>query len=184
MYEEKIKSIEDYIQRIDVVLAGRNITEAYELLNLIIAVYRNEIPRITSKLATYTYGADNADYFGDLSILKAKLKNYKTNLSSGLCRQGEKGEDRIVFSPNISQTVNTNIEITLESTISCINALSNNVLSDDDKDVLNGKLAAISAATDKPTRWEKAKSTLKWIAEKGIEVGVAALPYIVEALKK
>ena len=50
--------------------------------------------------------------------------------------------------------------------------------------MLNGKLMSIETATDKPTRWEKAKNVLKWIAEKSIEVGIAALPYIVEALKK
>ena len=36
---------------------------------------------------------------------------------------------------------------------------------------------------DKKTRWEKVQDTLKWIAEKGIEIGVAALPYIAKALE-
>ena len=87
-------------------------------------------------------------------------------------------------SQSVNQSVTTNVEITLDNTVSIINNLPAEVLSDDEKVYLSGILATINAASDKPTRWERAKNALKWIAEKGIEVGVAALPYIVEALKK
>ena len=49
--------------------------------------------------------------------------------------------------------------------------------------MLSGKLASISAEKDKEKRWEKISSALKWIAEKGIQVGIAALPYITKALE-
>ena len=36
---------------------------------------------------------------------------------------------------------------------------------------------------DKTTKWEKAKEILKWIADKSVDVGIAALPYIWEIIK-
>ena len=65
-----------------------------------------------------------------------------------------------------------------------INQLPESVLSTDDKALLTGKLTQISFEKEPESRWEKAKGALKWIAEKGIEVGIAALPYIVQALTK
>ena len=73
--------------------------------------------------------------------------------------------------------------MSLEQTIRTINELPSTILSDQDKEILNGKIASLSIENDKQKRWEKVGNTLKWIAEKGIEVGTAALPYIVKALE-
>ena len=67
--------------------------------------------------------------------------------------------------------------------ISNIQDLPETELSAEDKDILSGKIAAISSEKDKEKRWEKVSGTLKWIADKGIQVGIAALPYIAKALE-
>jgi hypothetical protein len=83
------------------------------------------------------------------------------------------------------QKMDATFQITLEQVVETINELSEDALSDEEKEILNGKLASLSATKgkDKKTRWETAKGILKWIADKGVDVGIATLPYIVAALK-
>lgn len=184
-FAQKTFFIDKYIKKIDEAIERVDKIEAKRLIKEIVGVYEPEIKDIGGHLETYSFAHhENPDLMGDLTILKAKLLNYKANLTSGLYEHLGRNGKGLQVSQNVNQSVTTNVEITLDSTVSVVNNLSAEILSDDDKDILNGKLAAISAASDKPTRWEKAKSALKWIAEKSIEVGTAALPYIVEALKK
>lgn len=182
---QKTLTIDKYIHRLDDIITTSNGSNARQLIKEIVAVYESEIKDIRSQLEMYSIiYSDNPNFINDATILKAKLLNYKQNLVSGLYEHLGKSGKGLQITQKVNQNLTSNVEITLDNTVSLINNLPNETLSDDDKDVLNGKLAAISAASDKLTRWEKAKSALKWIAEKGIEVGTAALPYIVEALKK
>lgn len=184
-FAQKTFFIDKYIRKIDETIEKADKNEAKRLIKEIIAVYESEIKDFGSQLETYSYAHyENPDLMGDLTILRAQLLNYKANLTSGLYEHLGRNGKGLQVSQNINQSVTTNVEITLDSTVSVINNLPTVILNDEEKDALNGKLAAISAAPDKPTRWEKAKNALKWIAEKGIEVGIAALPYIAEALKK
>ena len=64
-----------------------------------------------------------------------------------------------------------------------IESIPNEKLSLDEKEQLEGKLSKLEIEKEKSKVWDKAQSVLKWIADKGVEVGIAALPYIVEMLK-
>lgn len=184
-FGQKTFFIDKYIKKIDETIEKADKNEAKQLIKEIVAVYESEIKDIGSQLETYSFAHyENPDLMGDLTLLRAKLLNYKANLTSGLYEHLGRNGKGLQVSQNVNQSVSNNIEVTLDSTVSIINSLPSDTLSDEEKDILNGKLAAIKAAQDKPTRWERAKNALKWIAEKGIEVGIAALPYIVEALKK
>lgn len=182
---QKALAIDKYIRKLDEIINTGNISNARQLIREIVAVYESEIKDIRSQLDMYSMvRSDNPDFTNDATILKAKLSNYKLNLVTGLYEYLGKTGKGFQVSQSVNQSVTTNVEITLDNTVSIINNLPAEVLSDDEKVYLSGILATINAASDKPTRWERAKNALKWIAEKGIEVGVAALPYIVEALKK
>lgn len=182
---QKTLIIDKYIRKIDATIEKTDKNEAGRLIKEIVAVYESEIKDIASQLDTYSFAPhDNPNQLNDLTILKAKLLNYKANLISGLYEHLGRSGRGLQVSQNVNQSVSSNVEVTLDSTVSVINNLPDDSLSDDEKMYLNGLLATINAAPDKSTRWEKAKNALKWIAEKSIEVGIAALPYIVEALKK
>ena len=97
--------------------------------------------------------------------------------------QGADGAGTVTVTQHVNQDVCTEVVITLDQVISSIQDLPATELSAEDKDILSGKIAAISSEKDKEKRWEKVSGTLKWIAEKGIQVGIAALPYIAKALE-
>ena len=124
------------------------------------------------------------DYIGDARILKAKLENYKLNLLSGLYNEFRGSDSAINVTQNVHQQTSNTISISLEQTVSDINSLPQDSLSDEDKEILCGKLASLSAEKTKESKWEKAQGVLKWIAEKGFEVGKIALPYVLEAVFK
>ena len=185
--EEKIKKVDDYIDELDNVIAKKDVGGAKELQTEIIAVYEPEIDALTRQLDSYdishAYSDNPVDYIGDAKLLKAMLQNYKLNLASGLYKPFRRTDGAVTVTQHVNQDVSTEVVITLEQTISNIQSLPETALSAEDKDILSGKIAAISSEKNKEKRWEKVSGVLKWIAEKGIQVGIAALPYIAKALE-
>ena len=187
--EEKIRTIDGYIEHLEDSISTGDSEKAKNLQTEIIAVYEPEIDGLKVNLdkynASHLYLNNPVDYIGDAKLLKAKLQNYKLNLASGLYKpfQGADGAGTVTVTQHVNQDVCTEVVITLDQVISSIQDLPETELSAEDKDILSGKIAAISSEKDKEKRWEKVSGTLKWIAEKGIQVGIAALPYIAKALE-
>ena len=180
--EEKIKKVEEYIDELDNAIDKNEVERAKELQTEIIAVYEPEIESLKSELDNYSITqfdtSTPVDYIGDAILLKAKLQNYKLNLASGLDKPFQGVDGAVTVTQHVNQDVSTSVVINLEQTIHSILQLPESVLSDDEKEILSGKIASISAEKDREKRWEKVSGVLKWIADKGIQVGIAALPYI------
>lgn len=182
--DEKIAIIENYISQADQIIESGNVELAKNFQREVIAVYREEIAGITDGLDNYNLvrNGRQPDFLGDAKLLKMKLLNYKTNLTSGLFKALGNGEGMaITVAQNATQT--TTLTITLEQTIENIQRIPDDVLNAEEKDALSGKLAIISAEKDKQSKWDKVKDVLKWLGDKSVEVGIAALPYIAQALK-
>lgn len=183
--EDKIKLIDDYIVKLQSVIDSNDCQTAERLQNTVIATFESEIDNILGGLDNYSYGhldGTPVDFLGDAAVLKDKLINFKTNLQSGIYFAMRRNGGLSV-TQHVTQQVQTDIKISFEQTITAIQEMPSDVLSDDEKDILCGKLIAIEKAKDKKTKWEKVQGALKWIADKSIEVGIAALPYIVKALE-
>lgn len=186
-FTDKIKMLEDYIEKLETVVANDDTAAAKVLQNEVISVYDHEIDGLKTGLDNYSIApllSRSPDYIGDARILKAKLENYKLNLLSGLYSEFRSGDSAINVTQNVHQQTSNTISISLEQTVSDINSLPQESLSDEDKEILCGKLASLSAEKTKESKWEKAQGVLKWIAEKGFEVGKIALPYVLEAVFK
>lgn len=186
--EEKLKMLDNYINELNTAVEENNTENAKRLQTEVIAVYDSEIASLKNKLDNYDTighwcGNTPVDYIGDARLLSAKLNNYKLNLASGLYLHLKDADGTVNVTQQVSQDVTNTVTVSLEQTIKNINELSSSELSDQDKEILNGKLASISVENDKQKRWDKVGSVLKWIAEKGIEVGTAALPYIIKSLE-
>ena len=149
----------------------------------IIAVYGNEIKGITKNLHSYTLKPRNmpTNYLGDIRLLKAHLINHKANLENNL--SFIEGVTSQIFNIHQTQKTDVSITITLEQTINLIESIPDEKLSPDEKEQLEGKLSKLGTEKEKSKVWDKTQSVLKWIADKGVEVGIAVLPYIVEMLK-
>lgn len=184
--QKKISAIDEYIKSLECVIESKNIEEARSLVEEIIAVYENEIKGIKNNLHSSNWlkqSNHSVDYIHDANILKSILSNYKNNLASGLLFKLNNNKDGISVNQNVNQNIAASLEITIEGTVSMINKLPSTVLNENEKELLNGKLIGITAEKEKSKRWEKIKNALKWIAEKGLEVGTVTLPFIVKMME-
>ena len=184
--DQKNEMLDNYIEKLDDAISKGNGELAKQLRREIVAVYENEIDGIRSGLDAYSphhvYMPTPIDNIGDATILRAKLYNYKLNLASGLHKLLRNNDNSVNVTQNVQQDVQNNISISLEQTVSDINSLPQESLSDEEKEILLGKLASLSAEKSKESKWEKAQGVLKWIAEKGFEVGKIALPYVLQTV--
>ena len=178
----KIKLIDGYIEKCK---KCKLPTEAENLIEEIIGVFNKEIEDITLKLDSYDmtrlYG-DNTpiNYIGDINLLKAKLENYKATLEYEL-EKAKKTDYPLV---SVQQNSNINISIDFDQTITSIESIPNDILSQEEKEQIEGKLSGLKTEQDKSALWSRVQGILKWLADKSIDVGIASLPYIVDRLKK
>ncbi len=184
-FDKKIEWINGYISRCNKVIQEKNTSEAERLQGNIISVFSPELPKMGAYLDRGNRITGVVDYISNTEILRDILSNYVLNLRSGLYKPFQNEAGISLQQTNTQSSENTiSVTVSLEQTMQHINQLPESVLSTDDKALLTGKLTQISFEKEPESRWEKAKGALKWIAEKGIEVGIAALPYIVQALTK
>lgn len=170
----KIELIDEFIARAKECIDNNNFIYAPQLNGEIINTFRNDIKYIWVGTED-----DKESPLKMLALLISKLRNLKGDLEIAEAKQNS--EKALV----LEQTLNTNISIQMsfEQTITAIEAIPDETLSQDEKEQLEGKLSKLNAEKDKTKLWKNAQSILKWIAEKGFEVGIAALPYVAEALK-
>ena len=184
--EEKIQMLDDYISQLDESVANKNEVEAEQLRYEIIAVYENEVDGLRRGLDAYSPDRELVsrpyDNISDAKILCAKLKNYKFNLKSGLYKVSQGIDNSVNVIQTTNQEMQSSISITLDQVTYDINSLSGSVLSKEEKEILCGKLATLSAEKNEKSRWEKAQEILKWVADKSVELGKVALPYVLQAI--
>ena len=182
----KIELINEYIVKCN--SCSKNDSENF--VQECISLFKNEIPNITEGLDMYNNAHlfdvlssqnKNVDCSNDVKLLRKKFLNYKASLEYEL--EKSKNCNSQVMTVNQTQNNQLSFNISFEQTISAIESIPNEKLSQDEKEQLEGKLSKLNAEKDKSKLWGKAQSALKWIADKSVEVGIAALPYIAEALK-
>jgi len=164
-------------------------SEKRDLIKEIVGVFSEDIPRIRTELDFYAphafFGAETAikfDFDGDLRKLRAKLTRL-LETQSMVKVSSPKQIINVTQNNENSATVSVSIDVTIGE----IEKLSRDVLSDEEKEVLIGKIATLDRdvknGSSRNAIWAKAVSALKWIADKSVEVGIAALPYIIQALQ-
>jgi len=194
---EKYELVTNYIFRCDEILEGLLDFPAKDLVSEIVAVFQNEISNIATELPAFRFGGTE-NHMKDLIILKAILINYSANLK----REDEirKNDlEKLKLQQSIMTINNTNhneasteanvivtVVVTVNQAIESIDSLPNDVLSKEEKESLEEKVASLELLTksgDKEKASKKLGSILKYVADKGIEVGIALLPYLGEISK-
>lgn len=83
---------------------------------------------------------------------------------------------------NASASAAANVQVTVEATFEQIDKLPETTLSDDDKTLLKGMIGDLNTK-DKSKRDSKLSKLQSWLADKGTDVFIAAMPYIVQLIK-
>ncbi len=194
---DKIELVQEYIDKCEEVAKRGNPSEAENLQNEIDAVFGHEMEGLHTGLDSYSirhYGGGTVtDWIGDAELLRRKLINYKVTLQE---RKSEREQElelarlraqSITVDNHSANTATATAEasavtqVSFEQVTEVLNQLPDNILSKTEKEELEDKLAAVEAnknGKDKGKLAEKIGAVLKYIVDKGVEVGIAVLPYL------
>lgn len=194
---DKVELVQEYIDKCEEVAKRGNQSEAKSLQNEIDAVFGHEMEGLHTGLDSYSirhYGGGTVTgWIGDAELLRKKLINYQITLRE---QQSERERElelarlraqSITVDNHSANTATATAEasavtqITFEQMIEGLNQISDGILSKAEKGELEDKLAAVEAnknGKDKGKLAEKIGAVLKFIVDKGVEVGIAVLPYL------
>lgn len=186
--QSKLDFVQLYINQCEHIIVTGETDVAKQLFNEIIGTFDSDIKNIKFGLDSFSEERRKAvffnrriseiDYISELKILKSKLIKLKIDL------QDTPKDCTPLISLMQVQNQATNVQVDFEMTISAVEKLSESSLSQEDKEILLGKLSSLKGCLDKKTKWDKCKKILKWIADKSADAAIAVLPYIIDILKK
>lgn len=120
-----------------------------------------------------------SDYFPNIEIMKNKLSLFK---AMDYKNSFKETEPQTVINNNNTNSIVIDINITFEQareTIERMTALPDSEVEEILKKI--NELEEIVQSNDRKTKkWENAKGIIKWIADKGVDVGIALLPLLLQ----
>lgn len=165
-----------------------------QLYKEITAKYHAIIPNLGSGL--YQYYAKEGfyeDISGDslshnIDQIYHKLIAFKTTGFPGIIKETATPLNQFIISndSNASAYATATVTISISNTIEAINQLPHDVMTNEEKEKLKEDLytlEGIKTTKNKSKFWEKAKSVLSFLADKGADAMIVAAPYIINALQ-
>lgn len=187
MFEEDLKNLRS--AKSDINNSEMPEITKQQLYKEITAKYHSIIPNLGSGL--YQYIAELGFYdevSGDslrhnIDQIYNKLTSFKAIGFPGVIKEAAAPSHQVLINNNNNANASATVTISISNTIELINQLPPDVLSDEEKEELEEKLSAVEVAKtsgNKEKLMGKVGNVLKYIADKSIEVGIAALPYLGE----
>lgn len=198
---EVVKMLDDYIEKLD---NAQNLSspDLGQLIEEITRVVFDDSEVMELCLNYYLSYNEYDDFLSDVQKLKAKLK-YKRATIIDENKTTEEHEQReieklrlqvelakessAVHNHNINNVENKNIinntmNISFEDARKTINDMSS--LPENEIEEIQSKINAleeiVNSKESKSKKWSKAKDIIKWVADKGVDVGIALLPLILK----
>lgn len=198
---EVVKLLDDYIEKLD---NAQNLSSSDlgQLIEEITRVVFDDSEVMELCLNYYSSYNEYDDFLSDVQKLKAKLK-YKRATIIDENKTTEEHEQReieklrlqvelakessAVHNHNINNVENKNIinntmNISFEDARKTINDMSS--LSENEIEEIQSQINAleeiVNSKESKSKKWSKAKDIIKWVADKGVDVGIALLPLILK----
>lgn len=181
----KIDTLNGYIEECDKAIKNNNADA--ELVQRITSIYIGEIMNIAFGL---TSSFRSYPKINDIIILRERLINLRDNIEMEEAK-AERQLEMLKLQSSISITNNNNsastssanatVTVSITNAIERLQALPDTTISQEDKDALEEKLAALQVALDNRDN-DKAKlkltNVLKYIGDKCVDAGIAVLPYL------
>lgn len=165
-----------------------------QLYKEITAKYHTIIPKLGFGLYQYT---DEFGFYDD--VTGDSLFHNLEQLFNKLTAFKVIGFPNVILQPIVPQTQinnyneNTakvsskvNINITIDQAIEAVQRLPQEVLSNEDKEKLEDEMRVLDSLKNSGKRgkfWDKAKTVLAFLADKGADAMIAAAPYIIKTLQ-
>lgn len=194
VYYDKIKLIDDYIAQLQALKKVKNTSavasseergDITKVINEVTSAFRDEFPKDTLQSISIALGympesACISNYYNEIDVVIACLKKIVADTKI----IATKGNGiQVINNVSQNQSQSQSVEITFNQVLSDI---QDKGLSDEDLGKLTKLLTEFENERKKKSKislWDKAKNVLKYLFDKSVEIGIAVLPYIVNAIK-
>ena len=178
MNDDFIKIIEEDIKKCEEVLKSGNKATRYELHSTLLSKYGKIIDGFENHLLYLLHDTDGTYVKRNIETMKQKLLLFKAMDYENLYAAKSSGD--ITF--NNSNHIETTINISFTEAKKQIESMSS--LREDEIEEITSKIDEIERIVNskdrKTKKWENAKEIIKWIAEKGVDVGITLLPLLLQ----
>lgn len=176
-------AITEHIRRLEQALEeglqGESLKSLYDSIDFVYASSRG-YESYTHGLASY--GSDRDNLNEEQTRLRIdKLKHFRDEEIRKLKIAEVQGAS-VSLVQNATASATNIVQVTLETTFEQIDKLPETTLSDDEKTLLKGMIGDLNTK-DKSKQNSKLGKLLSWLAGKGTDVFIAAMPYIVQLIK-
>ena len=151
------------------------------------AKYHPYVPKLGEGL--YSYSAEQGFYGGvegssldyNLQQIYNKLCAFKALNYPGLDAVATSSPNTVVNITNNNENKNT-MNVTFDSVRKTIDSMTS--LTEEEIEEIKDKISVleeiVNSKESKSKKWSKAKDIIKWVADKGVDVGIALLPLILK----
>ncbi len=175
--EEFKKYIDDDIAKCEEAIKSSNKTDMNNLHGILISKYGSIIDGFSKDLKSLFYDEYGNYVRRNLETIRQKLLLFK---SMGYENRYQQLESGVVI--NNTNSVSNSINVTFSETREKIENMSalkeceiNEIL-----EKVNELEKIIESSERKTRKWDKANAIIKWVADKGVDVGIALLPLILK----
>ena len=175
--EEFKKYIDEDIAKCEETIKNGNKTDMKNLHATLVSKYGNIIDGFKEDLRSLFYDETGSSVRCNLETMKQKLQLFK---SMGYANIYAKHDTGVTF--NNTNQLTANINITFSEVREKIENMS--ALQDSEIEEILSKIEEleeiVQSSERKTKKWEKAKGIIKWVADKGVDVGISLLPLILK----
>lgn len=179
-------SVTDSIRQLeDALNNGISVSDLKSLYDRIDHIYSNVVKGYTHGLSGWSY-SDARPGIEQTKLRIEKLRHYRDD-QLRLLKISEKQNQTIEFNQAISNSATANAECHIELTavLDSVDGIPCERLSEDDKTFLKGLLAELSqlSRNDKDRAEKKVGKFFAWMADKSVDVAIAAAPYVMQVIQ-
>lgn len=168
------------IDRCDDAMSRNDKVELWEL-------YQHLYPKYLKEIVGLNLGVvdDPANSFNNIKLIKEKIEMHMARIEQQEKYDSLKQSNVLINANNTNNNTNTNstsVNVSFEDAkkvIENMGSLTEPEINEALKKV--DELEKIVNSTDRKTKkWENAKEIIKWIADKGVDVGISLLPLLLK----
>lgn len=172
-----LASVDEDIDECKRLIRGGSDDDRRRYIDRMVRVYEVDIKNFAVGLSGYGFGSEEEDLIGDLELILDHLRHYRTKTALESV-SGNMNTVNVQTSA-VNQNSVTNV-LTITQVAEQVQSIPESVLDDDLKMELKCLLLDLEAVKNKPKKEAEGRvqKVLAWMSDKGVDVAIAALPYI------
>ena len=177
-----LSAVDENLDECEHLLLSGQEEEVQPFVDRIVQVYGGEIKNISVGLRGYGFESETSTFRDDLLYIRDHLKHYRAKVASGFAKSASRTANIQSNAVNHNSVENV---LTITQAAEQVQAIPCNVLDDELKKELELLLLDLDMSKGKSKQDAEGKlgKVLGWLTDKGVDVALAALPYVLNVLQ-